>query len=58
MVDPDEAAEWEEVVVPCDALGLGKGLTAGLAFAFAASCRSTSGGTGVSAIAKMCASVM
>ena len=55
MVDPDEAAEWEEVVVPCDPLGLGEGLTAVLAFAVAASSRSTSGGTG---IAKMCASVL
>ena len=52
------AAEWEEVVVPGDALGLGEGLTAGLAFAFAASSRSTSDGTGVSAIARMRASVM
>ena len=58
MVDPDEAAEWEEVVVPGDALGLREGLTAGLAFAFAANSRSTSDGTGVSAIAKMRASVM
>ena len=45
-VDPDEAAECEEVVVTCDGLGLGEGLTAGLAFAFAASSRRTSGGTG------------
>ena len=58
MVDPDEVAEWEDVVAPGQTLGLGEGLTAGLAFAFAASSRSTSNGTGVSAIAKMRDSVM
>ena len=58
MVHPDEAGEWEEVVVPGDALGLGEGLTVGFAFALAVNSRSIPDGTGVSAIAKMCASVM
>ena len=57
MFDPDEVAEWEDVAAPGNTLGSGEGLTAGLAFAFAASSR-TSDGTGVSAIANMCASVM